>query len=146
MPDERFRPLVIVMNPDWKKNLPGYIQTRFEGYLKMTPDSVAGTEMHVVAAAYITEFGLRHYMGYRALSDDVYDALRARIIAAWDEARGANDKDNRMRCVDEVHKGMMRIEDGDVLVDFQKNSGPFYCDGLIAIEHHFQKSLQRVAR
>jgi hypothetical protein len=139
-PDPRFRPLIIVMNPDWKKRLPDYIRVRFDEAMALTVEKVEKTDVGYLASTYITEFALRQYLGYRALSEDVYDAIRERIIKNWDAEIKSNSG------ISMVQKSMMRIEDGDLLVDMHKSSGPFYLDTLLGLEVHYKNKLQPVAR
>lgn len=143
LPDPRFKPLLIIMQPSWRTGaLPAYIGHRFERDLSWKVADVAKQDTYVLTTAYIGEWILRHNLGYRAMAEDVFDELREILTV-----RFRLDKKDPL-AITEVHRAMFSIDpdDGDLLVDITKNTGPFHCDAALGIEHHYKKRLQQVAR
>lgn len=131
-PDPRFAPLVIVMNPLWRKAMPPWIKHRLDEALKWTPETVAG-EMHLRTPAYLTEWALRNYLDKALLADDVFDALHVYVMA---HADGWND------CARSI---ITVAPSGKITVDMTKASGPFYLDGVLAIEIHYADRLRDIS-
>lgn len=139
LPDPRFKPLLIILPELARKTCTSYVAYRLDEAMAWKVADVAKLPAMIASNAYITEFGLRHYLKYRILSEDIYDALRERLFKLWDES------DPKTMIFAGSKSMMTRTEDGDLICDLNKNAGPFYCESLLAIERHYKKHLQPVA-
>jgi hypothetical protein len=129
-PDPRFAPLIIVMNPLWRKELPGYVKARLEEALSWTATSKF-PEMHWTTPAYFTEWAIRHYLHKALMANDVFEALEAYIVANYDDTNVPTH-------------AMSKVVDGVLVVDMTKGSGPFYLDTVAAIDIHYSSKLRNI--
>jgi hypothetical protein len=140
LPDPRFRPLLIVMDPAWSKRLPDYVKARYEEAISLTVEKVNNPkrELSNLSTHFIEEVGMRHYLGYRIVSDEVLDAIQKRLIEGFD----LSPKDGG---IPGPHRAMMTRNGDQIDVNLHASSGPFYMDAMLGIEAHYKDKLQRVA-
>lgn len=139
VPDERFRPLLIVLDPFYEREpspRTALLVKQVRGY---KPEDIASLELFRVASFYIAEYILRDRIGSRMMDEAVYDAMREKIYERRDD-RKSKDRLNPQQL-----SMFTFTDDGDVVVDFTKAAGPFYCEYVLEIEKHLPQVLQRVA-